>query len=62
MKHIQKKISLEQFKSRMPSIIPAFYDSGKYYEFDGKANFDDDNQRIPFTNYGMIPYSVIWDR
>lgn len=62
MKHIQKKISLEQFKSRMPSIIPAFYDSGKYYEFDGKANFDDEQQRIPYTNYGMIPYSVIWDR
>lgn len=62
MKHIQKKISLEQFKSRMPSIIPAFYDNGKHYEFDGKANFDDEQQRIPYTNYGMIPYSVIWDR
>lgn len=62
MKHIQKKISLEQFKSRMPSIIPAFYDNGKYYEFNGKSNFDDDNQRIPYTNYGMIPYGVKWDR
>lgn len=61
MKHIQKKISLEQFKSRMPSIVPAFYDIGKYYEFDGKSNFDDNN-RIPCTNYGLVPYSIKWDR
>lgn len=61
MKHIQKKISLEQFKSRMPSIIPSFYAIGKYYEFDGKANFDE-NGRIPYTNYDMIPYSVKWNR
>lgn len=62
MKQIQKKISLEQFKSRMPSIIPAFYANGKTYEFDGKVNFNDEGERIPYTNYGMIPYSVIWDR
>lgn len=62
MKHIQKKISLEQFKSRMPSIIPAFYDIEKYYEFDGKSNFDENGQRIPYTNYCLIPYGIKWDR
>ena len=64
MKLIQKKISLEQFKSRMPSVIPSYYDNGKenYYVFNGKTNFNEEGERIPYVNYGLVPFSDIWDR
>ena len=62
MKRIQKKISLEQFKSRMPSTIPAFYKNGDFYEFNGKDNVDSNGNIIPYTNYNLIPFSVLWGK
>ena len=58
MKHYQIKISLEQFKSRMPSIIPAYYANNRYYSFNGKGGVDIDGNRIPYSNYGLYPFSI----
>lgn len=52
MKHIQKKISLEQFKSRMPSTIGAYDNNGEYHFIDCVS--------YPYSNYGMIPKNIIW--
>lgn len=60
MKHIYRKISLEQFKSRLPSIVTAYYNFGQFYEFDGKTEFDDYIKK-PSVNYGLIPFFVKWD-
>lgn len=64
MKFVQKKISLEQFKSRMHGIIPAYFRNGnggnKYY-FNGKVQFDDDKKRIPYTNYNLVPLNIRWN-
>lgn len=51
MKTIKKKISLEQFKSRMPSIISSYKD-GVEYDF---TNHTDGYS----VNYGMIPKNVV---
>lgn len=51
MKRIYKKISLEQFKSRMPSTIPAYNGSDELIVFNTKS--------LPYTNYGMIPSNII---
>ena len=51
MKRIKKKISLEQFKSRMPSIIGAYKD-GIEHEFINKT----DKYSV---NYNMIPKNII---
>lgn len=55
MRIIQKKISLEQFKSRMPSIVPAYDSNGKTHHFNHLV----DLQNQPMVNYGMIPFNVI---
>ena len=54
MRVIKKKISLEAFKSRMPSLIPAYDDNGVQHEF---AHLSPSFQE-PLTNYGMIPFNV----
>ena len=54
MKVIQKKISLEQFKSRMPSIIPAYDENGKQHNF---VHFTD-LLNEPIINYNMLPFDV----
>lgn len=52
MKVISKKIFLEDFKSRMPSIIPSFLNDELY-------TFNDDNILIyQLTNYNMLPCNV----
>ena len=53
MKKIQKKISLEQFKSRMPSIIDAYYKGEEWIYGKGLSV-----NQSPYTNYGMIPKSI----
>lgn len=54
MKVIRKQISLEPFKSRLPSIIPAYDDNGKQHDF---LHIIDLNNE-PIMNYGMIPFDV----
>lgn len=54
MRTIQKKISLEQFKSRMPSIIPAYDSNGKKHNF---THFIDLLDK-PVVNYGMLPVDI----
>ena len=53
MKHIQKKISLEQFKSRMPSIITSYDGNAEPQYFDAVSH--------PYSNYGMIPENIQWN-
>ena len=53
MRHIQKKISLEQFKSRMPSVINAYDTKGVFYPFDGMS--------YPYSNYNMTPVDIKWN-
>lgn len=53
MKHIQKKISLEQFKSRMPSIVSAYNLTDELNMFDGSS--------YPYSNYNMIPTNILWN-
>lgn len=53
MKYIQKKISLEQFKSRMPSIISAYNLTDELNVFDGTS--------YPYSNYNMIPTNILWN-
>lgn len=52
MKRLQVTISLEQFKSRFPGIITSYYGDNKW-EFS--------NQTLPHSNYGMCPYSIVWN-
>ena len=54
MKKIVKQISLEQFRSRMPSVIQAFDGDGKSYDF-----IEDSFYSEPYTNYGMFPCDVM---
>lgn len=69
MKILQKKISLEQFKSRTDGIIPAYYNNGdkNYYIFDGfnrgiSQNIEDnDFISQPYNNYGLVPFFIIWE-
>lgn len=51
MKHIKLKISLEQFKSRLPSIIPAYHND---------LLWTYDNTNINKSNYNMLPCSILW--
>lgn len=54
MKTIQKKVSLEQFKSRMPSIIPAYDENGEKHNFTPSI----DVLCEPIVNYGMLPLDI----
>ena len=54
MKVIHKQISLEPFKSRLPSVIPAYDNNGKQHDF---LHIIDLNNE-PIVNYGMIPFDV----
>ena len=55
MRHINLQISLEPFKSRLPGVIPAIGDDGKFIKF------DKDNIKYEYHsgNYGMIPSDVV---
>ena len=55
MKKIQKKISLEQFKSRMPGIIDSYVDNSNDNTWDFDINY---RNGVPYTNYGLIPKSI----
>ena len=54
MRVIQKQISLEQFKSRMPSVIPAYDENGMQHNF---THFID-LLNEPLVNYNMLPFDV----
>lgn len=58
MKKIQKKISLEQFKSRMPGIIDSYVDNSTDNTWDFGINY---RNGVPYTNYGLIPKSIELD-
>ena len=58
MKKIQKKISLEQFKSRMPGIIDSYIDNSTDNTWDFDINY---RNGVPYTNYGLIPKSIELD-
>ena len=58
MKKIQKKISLEQFKSRMPGIIDSYIDNSTDNTWDFDINY---RNGVPYTNYGLIPKSIKLD-
>jgi hypothetical protein len=52
MRLINKEISLEAYKSRLPGIVPAL--SGDVFvEFDGTKE-----ERLGYGNYGMIPSDI----
>ena len=55
MKKIQKKISLEQFKSRMPGIIDSYVNNSNDYVWAFDINY---RNGVPYTNYGLIPKSI----
>lgn len=56
MRKIQKTISLEEFTSRVPGIVPAYARDGNFYGF----SEDDITMRdgMYMSNYGMIPANV----
>ena len=54
MIHLQRKISLEPVKSRLPGIIPAIMNN-ELYTF-GNALID--RQNAYSSNYGMCPCSI----
>lgn len=58
MKKIQKKISLEQFKSRMPGIIDSYVNNSNDYVWTFDINY---RNGVPYTNYGLIPKSIELD-
>lgn len=58
MKKIQKKISLEQFKSRMPGIIDSYVGNSTDNTWDFGINY---RNGVPYTNYGLIPKSIELD-
>lgn len=58
MKKIQKKISLEQFKSRMPGIIDSYVDNSTDNTWDFGINY---RNGVSYTNYGLIPKSIELD-
>lgn len=58
MKKIQKKISLEQFKSRMPGIIDSYIDNSTDNTWDFDINY---RNGVSYTNYGLIPKSIKLD-
>jgi len=55
MRVISKKISLEEFTSRLPGIVPA-YMNGKKYLFD-EESLKAREYEFP-SNYGMIPMNI----
>lgn len=55
MRHINLQISLEPFKSRLPGVIPAIGDDGKFVKF----NKDNIKYEYHSANYGMIPSDVV---
>lgn len=55
MRHINLQISLEPFKSRLPGVIPAIGDDGKFVKF----NKDNIKYEFHSGNYGMIPSDVV---
>ena len=57
MRVIRKQISLEQFKSRMPSIIPAYDSDGVQHDFIHIIDLETE----PLVNYGMLPFDVQTD-
>ena len=57
MRVIHKTISLENFKSRMPSIIPSFDNDGVIRYFNNEMTTDE----TALVNYGMYPLNVIKD-
>jgi hypothetical protein len=58
MRVIRKQISLEQFKSRMPSIIPAYDGDGVQHDFIHITDLETE----PLVNYGMLPFDVQTDK
>ena len=54
MRTIHKKISLEEFKSRMPSVIPAYDEKGNVHNFNKRDILVDE----PIVNYNMLPFDV----
>lgn len=62
MKVIHKKISLEQFRSRIPTMIDCFNDNGQYIELDvNSTNKDKIISCYPMGNYGMMPCDIVID-
>ena len=57
MRIIQKKISLEEFVSRLPSVVPSYKDN-----LDGLYYFDDESikgrEYLYTSNYGMVPINL----
>lgn len=53
MKHIVRKISLEQFKSRMPGMSRSYLEDDEY-DFPKENIFT-----YPYSNYGMFPCDIV---
>ena len=54
MKVFKKQLSLEQFKSRMPGIVPAYDEYGVKHTFNTFGSHSNE----PITNYNMIPCNI----
>lgn len=62
MKVIQKKINLEHYKSRTPSLIDCFDKNGNFIDL--KYSSDDDFKILncyPMGNYGMFPCDILYN-
>lgn len=56
MRVIRKEISVEDFTSRLPSVLPAYFNN-KLYFFDDKSLMD--REYLYPSNYGMVPVNII---
>lgn len=68
MRVIKKKISLEQFKSRVPTFIDSFDDvescmvsdsNSRFIDFNASGNEEKLIEYYPMANYGLYPCDVI---
>lgn len=60
MRIIKKKISLEQFKSRLPLTLDAFNVDGERVNFNTESGIDDNLilNEYPMGDYGMFPLDI----
>lgn len=56
MRVIRKEISIEDFTSRLPSVLPAYWDNQLYF-FDDKSLKE--REYLYPSNYGMVPVNIV---
>ena len=56
MRRIQRQVSLEEFVSRLPSVVPSYKDNN-FYRFDEESLSGRSYEYR--SNYGMVPVNVV---